>query len=50
MNKDINLAQLAKLLERNKIIFIEKKDDIKKTMVICCATPKDILKFMQEKF
>lgn len=50
MPADINLAQLEKLLERNKLIFLEKKNEKGEVSEVYCARPKDILGFIQKMF
>ena len=50
MSADINLAQLEKLLERNKLIFLEKKNSQGQVSEVYCARPKDILNFIQKNF
>lgn len=50
MNADINLAQLERLLERNKLVFIEKRNEKGIISEVYCARTKDILNFMQKNF
>jgi cystathionine beta-synthase len=47
---DINLAQLERLLERNKLIFIEKKNEHGEIVEVYCARPKDIVSYIQKNF
>ncbi len=50
MNADINLAQLERLLERNKLVFLMKKNEKGMVSEVYCARPKDILNFVQKNY